>query len=78
MFRREFTQLWLLLGVLVRYQINQIFFDFFRSSTDLAKATITMSLLLLFSVSWLRIKFYELFLVLHIVLSVVTLVGCFS
>jgi hypothetical protein len=36
-----------------------------------------MSLLLLFSISWLRIKFYEIFLVLHIVLSVVTLVGCF-
>ncbi|THY21177.1 putative FRE family ferric-chelate reductase [Aureobasidium pullulans] len=56
MFAREFTQLWLLLGVM---------------------ATITMSLLLLFSVSWLRIKFYEIFLVLHIALSVITLVGCF-
>ncbi|KAG9694991.1 putative plasma membrane ferric-chelate reductase, partial [Aureobasidium melanogenum] len=56
MFRREFTQLWLLLGVV---------------------ATVTMCLLLLFSVSWLRIKFYEIFLVLHILLSVVTLVGCF-
>ncbi|KAG9857046.1 putative plasma membrane ferric-chelate reductase, partial [Aureobasidium melanogenum] len=56
MFRREFTQLWLLLGVV---------------------ATFTMCLLLLFSASWLRIKFYEIFLVLHIVLSVITLVGCF-
>ncbi|KAK6002611.1 hypothetical protein QM012_001361 [Aureobasidium pullulans] len=56
MFRREFTQLWLLLGVV---------------------ATITMGLLLVFSVSWLRVKFYEFFLVVHIVLSVVTLVGCF-
>ncbi|KAI4854265.1 putative FRE family ferric-chelate reductase [Aureobasidium sp. EXF-8845] len=36
-----------------------------------------MSLLLLFSISWLRVKFYEIFLALHIVLSVVTLVGCF-
>ncbi|KAH0028706.1 putative plasma membrane ferric-chelate reductase, partial [Aureobasidium melanogenum] len=40
-------------------------------------ATITMCLLLLLSASWLRIKFYEIFLFLHIVLSVVTLVGCF-
>ncbi|KAG9945538.1 putative plasma membrane ferric-chelate reductase, partial [Aureobasidium melanogenum] len=56
MFKREFTQLWLLLGVV---------------------ATITMCLLLLFSVSWLRVKFYEIFLVLHIVLSVITLAGCF-
>ncbi|KAG9674167.1 putative plasma membrane ferric-chelate reductase, partial [Aureobasidium melanogenum] len=56
MFRREFTQLWLLLGVV---------------------ATITMCLLLLLSASWLRIKFYEIFLFLHIVLSVATLVGCF-
>ncbi|KAG9600986.1 putative plasma membrane ferric-chelate reductase, partial [Aureobasidium melanogenum] len=56
MFRRELTQLWLLLGVV---------------------ATITMCLLLLLSASWLRIKFYETFLVLHIMLSVVTLVGCF-
>ncbi|KAI5249750.1 putative FRE family ferric-chelate reductase [Aureobasidium subglaciale] len=56
MFSREFTQLWLLLGVV---------------------ATITMSLLLLFSVSWLRVKFYEAFLVLHIALSVITLAGCF-
>jgi hypothetical protein len=36
-----------------------------------------MGLLLLLSVSWLRIKFYEIFLFLHIVLSVITLVGCF-
>ncbi|KAH0288442.1 FRE family ferric-chelate reductase [Aureobasidium namibiae CBS 147.97] len=56
MFAREFTQLWLLLGVV---------------------ATITMSLLLLLSVSWLRIKFYEVFLILHVALSVITLVGCF-
>jgi len=41
------------------------------------QATITMSLLLLLSVSWLRIKLYEIFLILHIALSVITLVGCF-
>ncbi|KAI4750062.1 putative FRE family ferric-chelate reductase [Aureobasidium sp. EXF-3400] len=56
MFAREFTQLWLLLGVV---------------------ATATMSLLLLLSVSWLRIKFYEIFLILHIVLSVITLPSSF-
>ncbi|KAH0334480.1 putative plasma membrane ferric-chelate reductase, partial [Aureobasidium melanogenum] len=56
MFKREFTQLWLLLGVV---------------------ATLTMCFLLLFSASWLRVKFYEIFLVLHIVLSVITLAGCF-
>jgi hypothetical protein len=47
------------------------------SSTNLMQATFTMSLLLLLSVSWLRIRFYEVFLFLHIVLSVATLVGCF-
>jgi len=73
MFAREFTQLWLLLGVVVRYQPT-LSND---SQTDLMQATITMSLLLLLSVSWLRIKFYEIFLILHIALSVITLVGCF-
>lgn len=73
MFAREFTQLWLLLGVMVR---NKAILAK-GIVADTAQATITMSLLLLFSVSWLRIKFYEVFLVLHIALSVVTLVGCF-
>lgn len=73
MFAREFTQLWLLLGVMVR---NKAILAK-GIVADTAQATITMSLLLLLSVSWLRIKFYEVFLVLHIALSVVTLVGCF-
>lgn len=41
------------------------------------QATVTMGLLLVLSVSWLRVNFYEIFLILHIVLSVITLVGCF-
>jgi hypothetical protein len=73
MFAREFTQLWLLLGVVVNMTPSVLSV----SSTNLMQATFTMSLLLLLSVSWLRIKFYEIFLLLHIVLSVVTLVGCF-
>jgi hypothetical protein len=73
MFAREFTQLWLLLGVVVRTGSTLANY----SSTNLMQATVTMSFLLLFSISWLRIKFYEIFLILHIVLSVVTLVGCF-
>ena len=73
MFAREFTQLWLLLGVVVRHQIESAVFP----STNALQATLTMSLLLLLSVSWLRIRFYEAFLIIHIGLSVVTLVGCF-
>jgi len=73
MFAREFTQIWLLLGVMVR---NKAILAK-GIVADTAQATITMSLLLLFSVSWLRIKFYEVFLVLHVALSVITLVGCF-
>ena len=73
MFAREFTQLWLLLGVVVRYQIESVVCP----PIDSMQATLTMSLLLLLSVSWIRIKFYEAFLIIHIGLSVVTLVGCF-
>ncbi|KAK6379383.1 hypothetical protein LTS17_006301 [Exophiala oligosperma] len=40
-------------------------------------ATITMSLLLGFSVMWFRVKSYEVFLLIHIALSVITLVGLF-
>ncbi|KAK6369481.1 hypothetical protein LTS17_009387 [Exophiala oligosperma] len=40
-------------------------------------ATITMSLLLGFSSIYLRVHHYEIFLVIHIVLSVITLVGLF-
>jgi hypothetical protein len=47
------------------------------SLADLMQATITMSLLLLLSVSWLRIKCYEIFLIFHIAFSVITLLGCF-
>ena len=36
-----------------------------------------MSLILLFSVSWLRVKLYESFLLIHIVFSIMTLVGLF-
>ncbi|KAL1306281.1 hypothetical protein AAFC00_004368 [Neodothiora populina] len=41
-------------------------------------ATITMTALLVFSHAWLRVKFYESFLFLHITLSIVTLIGLFT
>ncbi|KEF58795.1 uncharacterized protein A1O9_03638 [Exophiala aquamarina CBS 119918] len=40
-------------------------------------ATVTMSFLLVLSSAWLRERFYEIFLLIHIVLSVVTIVGLF-
>ncbi|RMZ78786.1 hypothetical protein DV738_g3614, partial [Chaetothyriales sp. CBS 135597] len=40
-------------------------------------ATITMSLLLPFSFMWFRVKSYEIFLIIHIILSVLTLVGLY-
>ncbi|RVX66609.1 hypothetical protein B0A52_09360 [Exophiala mesophila] len=40
-------------------------------------ATITMSLLLVFSSVWARLNHYEIFLFIHIALSVLTLVGLF-
>ncbi|KAF2095576.1 ferric-chelate reductase [Rhizodiscina lignyota] len=40
-------------------------------------ATIAMSLLALFSFMWFRVKSYEVFLIIHISLSVITLVGLF-
>ncbi|KIW68679.1 hypothetical protein PV04_04606 [Phialophora macrospora] len=40
-------------------------------------ATIAMSLLVLFSFMWFRVRSYELFLLIHIALSIVTLVGLF-
>ncbi|KIW82734.1 hypothetical protein Z517_01977 [Fonsecaea pedrosoi CBS 271.37] len=40
-------------------------------------ATITMSLLVFFSFMWFRVKSYEVFLLIHISLSVVTLVGLY-
>ncbi|EXJ60500.1 hypothetical protein A1O7_04653 [Cladophialophora yegresii CBS 114405] len=42
-----------------------------------AMATIAMSLIVLFSFMWFRVRSYELFLLIHIALSVVTLVGLF-
>jgi len=36
-----------------------------------------MSFLVLFSFPWFRVKLYESFLIIHIVLSIVTLVGLF-
>jgi hypothetical protein len=51
--------------------------DTITHPTHHVQATVVMSLLLLFSVPWLRIKCYEVFLVLHIVLSAVVLIGCF-
>lgn len=41
----------------------------------MAQATVTMSFLLLFSSVWLRKRAYEVFLLIHIVMSVLTLVG---
>ncbi|OAP60926.1 hypothetical protein AYL99_05928 [Fonsecaea erecta] len=40
-------------------------------------ATIAMSLIVLFSFMWFRVRSYELFLLIHIALSVVTIVGLF-
>ena len=40
-------------------------------------ATITMSLMLLFSHDYLRAKFYEAFLIIHIALAVVTIYSLF-
>ncbi|KAK2754252.1 hypothetical protein FQN54_007131 [Arachnomyces sp. PD_36] len=40
-------------------------------------ATIAMALLLGFSSIWLRRNYYEVFLILHIILSVITLIGLF-
>ncbi|RMZ91127.1 hypothetical protein DV736_g1634, partial [Chaetothyriales sp. CBS 134916] len=40
-------------------------------------ATIAMSLLVFFSFMWFRVKSYEVFLLIHIALSVVTLVGLY-
>ena len=36
-----------------------------------------MSFSVLFSFAWFRVKMYESFLIVHIVLSIVTLVGLF-
>jgi hypothetical protein len=41
------------------------------------QATVSMSSLLIFSSIWLRKKFYEIFLLMHIVLSVVVIVSLF-
>ncbi|OQV01412.1 hypothetical protein CLAIMM_06779 [Cladophialophora immunda] len=40
-------------------------------------ATIAMSLIVLFSFMWFRVRSYEVFLLIHIALSVVTIVGLF-
>ncbi|KIX92196.1 uncharacterized protein Z520_12077 [Fonsecaea multimorphosa CBS 102226] len=40
-------------------------------------ATVAMSLIVLFSFMWFRVKSYEVFLLIHIALSVVTIVGLF-
>ncbi|ETI24659.1 hypothetical protein G647_04028 [Cladophialophora carrionii CBS 160.54] len=40
-------------------------------------ATVAMSLIVLFSFMWFRVRSYELFLLIHIALSVITLVGLF-
>ena len=40
-------------------------------------ATIVMSLIVLFSFRWFRHKIYESFLILHIIFSIVTIVGLF-
>ncbi|KIW85903.1 hypothetical protein Z517_01296 [Fonsecaea pedrosoi CBS 271.37] len=40
-------------------------------------ATITMSLLLLFSFMWFRVRSYEIFLLIHIGLSIATIIGLF-
>jgi hypothetical protein len=41
------------------------------------QATVSMSSLLIFSSIWLRKKFYEVFLLMHIILSVVVIVSLF-
>lgn len=41
------------------------------------QAMVVMLLLLPMSLAWVRHRTYELFLVVHIVFSVVALVGCF-
>lgn len=41
------------------------------------QATVVMLLLLPMSVAWVRRRGYELFLVVHIIFSAITLVGCF-
>ena len=49
-----------------------------RRSVDeltVVQATVTMSFLLLFSSVWLRKRAYEIFLLIHIGMSVLTLVG---
>ena len=40
-------------------------------------AAISVSFVLVFSIQWLRVKHYELFLVLHIILALMTLVCLF-
>ena len=45
--------------------------------TNRLQATITMSLLLVLSSVWLRWRHYEIFLIIHIVFAVLTLVGLF-
>lgn len=42
-----------------------------------ATATVGMSMLLVFSSVWLRMKFYEIFLLLHIAVFVVVIISLF-
>ncbi|KIW09798.1 hypothetical protein PV08_11899 [Exophiala spinifera] len=67
----------------INYSVLEAGFDYYTESWKEQywymgnMATIAMSLILLFSMMWFRVKSYEVFLLIHIALSVVTLVGLF-
>jgi ferric-chelate reductase len=73
-FAESWTEQYWYMGGLVRSSAPTLSH---KSFVNIGQATIAMSLIVLFSFMWFRVRSYELFLLIHIALSVVTLVGLF-